>query len=142
VTADAATATATATADWIVECMGNADLAGLARRYADNVLLDVSSPKWRAQLQGRAAATESLAEDAAKLPNVRTAWSRATVGADAVVVEYEMRWDAPDGEALSRAVSIFRLDGEQIVEHRDYCCGAWTPADIAKNIAEAPIIRW
>jgi predicted SnoaL-like aldol condensation-catalyzing enzyme len=133
---------ATATADWIVECMSKADLAGLARCYADSVLLDVSSPKWRAQLQGRAAAAESLAEDAAKLPNLRTAWSHATIGADAVVVEYEFRWDSPDGEALSRAVSVFQLDGNEIVEHRDYCCGGWAPADLAKNMAEAPIIHW
>ena len=134
--------TGTATADRIVDCMGSADLAGLARYYAADVLLDASSPKWRAQLQGRAAAAESLAEDAAKLPNLRTTWSHATVTADAVVVEYELRWDAADGEALSRAVSIFRLRDNEIAEHRDYCCGAWSPADIARNLAEAPIIHW
>ena len=132
----------TATADWIVECVGNADFVGLAPRYAENVLLDVSAPKWRAQLQGRASAAQSLAEDTEMLPNVRTGWSRATIGADTVVVEYELRWDDPEGEALSRAVSVFRLDGDEIVEHRDYSCGAWSPADIAKNIAEAPIIHW
>jgi predicted SnoaL-like aldol condensation-catalyzing enzyme len=134
-------ATAT-TADWIVECMSNADIGALAPRYAANVLLDVCAPKWRVQLQGRSAAAESLAEDVARLPNVRTTWSRATVADDSVVVEYELRWDSPDGEALSRAVSIFRLDGAEIVEHRDYCCGVWSPADIEKNIAEAPIIHW
>ena len=130
------------TAERIVECMSNADIAGLAPLYADNVLFDTSSPKWRAQLHGRNAAAQSLAEDTARLPNVRTTWSRATVGGDSVVVEYELRWDEPDGEALSRAVSIFRLDGDEIVEHRDYCCGVWSPADITKNIAEAPIIHW
>lgn len=136
------TATGTATADRIVACMDRADIPGLAQYYADSVLLDVSWPKWRAQLQGRKAAAESLVEEVAKLPNVRTTWSRATVTADAVIVEYELRWDDPDGEALSRACSVFRLAGDEIVEHRDYCCGGWSPADLAKNMAEAPIINW
>ena len=130
------------TADRIVECFGNADLAGLARYYADNVLLDVSAPRWRAQLQGRAAAAESVAEDAAKLPNLRTAWSRATVTADAVAVESECRFDGAGGEYLWRCVDLVRIVAGEIVEHTQYCTGCWPPDQISRQVAEAPMVRW
>ncbi len=130
------------TSEWVVDCLRVADLGRIAHRYAGNVLLDLDMPMWRVQLQGRDAASEVLAEQLEELPNLRTTWVRATTAPDTVVAEYELRWDGPDGEQLSRAVSIFRLDGDQIIEHSDYCCGAWTPEDIARNQAEAPIVRW
>ena len=135
-------ATTTPTDEWVVHCLRSADLARIAQRYSGNVLLDLDMPMWRVQLQGRDAASQVLDEQLAVLPNLRTTWVRATKTADTVVAEYELRWDGPDGEQLSRAVSIFRLAGDRIVEHSDYCCGAWTPQDIAKNKAEAPIVRW
>jgi predicted SnoaL-like aldol condensation-catalyzing enzyme len=134
--------TTTPTTAWVVDCLRTADLARIAERYSGNVLLDLDMPMWRVQLQGREAASQVLEEQLAELPNLRTTWVRATDAGDTVVAEYELRWDGPEGEQLSRAVSIFRLAGDQIVEHSDYCCGAWTPHDIAKNKAEAPIVRW
>ena len=134
--------TTTPTNDWVVERLRRADLAGIAQRYAANVLLDMNVPMWRVQLQGREAASQVLDEQLGELANLRTTWVRATNAGDTVVAEYELRWDGADGEQLSRAVSIFRLVNGQIVEHSDYCCGAWTPQDIAKNKAEAPIVRW
>ena len=130
------------TTEWVVDCLRTADLGRIAQRYAGNVLLDLDMPMWRVQLKGRDAASQVLAEQLRELPNLRTTWVRATLADDAVVAEYELRWDGPDGEQLSRAVSIFRLAADQITEHSDYCCGAWTPQDIARNKAEAPIVRW
>jgi len=134
--------TTTATTAWIVDCLRAADLAGLAQRYAPNVLLDMNMPMWRVQLQGRNVAAEALDEQVAALPNLRTTWVRPTVTIDTVVAEYELRWDGTEGEQLARAVSVFRVHDDVIVEHSDYCCGAWTPQDIARNKAEAPIVRW
>jgi predicted SnoaL-like aldol condensation-catalyzing enzyme len=134
--------TTTPISDWVVERLRTADLGGIAERYAANVLLDMNVPMWRVQLQGRDAASQVLDEQLSELRNLRTTWVRATNAGDTVVAEYELRWDGADGEHLSRAVSIFRLANGQIVEHSDYCCGEWTPEDIAKNKAEAPIVRW
>ncbi len=130
------------TTEWVVDCLRDAEIAQLAQRYSGDVLLDLDMPMWRVQLQGRDAASQVLEEQLEVLPNLRTTWIRATTTPDTVVAEYELRWDGPEGEQLSRAVSIFRLAGDKIIEHSDYCCGAWTPADIARNKAEAPIVRW
>ncbi len=130
------------TTEWVVHCLRTADIARIAERYSGNVLLDLDMPMWRLQLQGRDAASQVLEEQLEELPNLRTTWIRATTAENTVVAEYELRWDGPDGEQLSRAVSVFRLAADQIVEHSDYCCGAWSPADIARNKAEAPIVRW
>jgi ketosteroid isomerase-like protein len=135
------TATSTS-ADWLTQRLRAADWASIATRYAPDVVLDVNMPKWRMQLQGRAAAAEAVAEDIQKLTNVRTVWVRATGTIDTVILEYELRWDGDGGESMSRAVCVFRLVDGRIVEHTEYCCGAWSPGDLAKNIAEAPIIRW
>ncbi len=47
---------------------------------------------------------------------------------------------ARDGECLWRAVDIFRLDGDAVVEHGQYCTGRWTPADVTGQAAEAPMV--
>jgi len=130
------------TTEFLVECLRTANLTGIAERYAPGVLVDMNVPHWRFQLQGRLAAAELAAEEVDRLPNVRATWVRATTTDDALVVEYELQWDGAGGRELSRAVSIFRLEGDRVVERTDYCCGNWTPADIARIKAEAPIVRW
>jgi predicted SnoaL-like aldol condensation-catalyzing enzyme len=130
------------TADWLTERLRAADWTSITSRYAANVVLDVNVPKWRMQLQGRDAVAQAVAEDLQKLKNVRTPWVRTTSNADTVVLEYELRWDGIGGEWMSRAVCLFRLAGGSIVKHTEYCCGGWDPQDLAKNLAEAPIITW
>jgi predicted SnoaL-like aldol condensation-catalyzing enzyme len=134
--------TTTSTTEFIAQRMQAADFATLVERYAPNALLDCHTPFWRFQLQGPSAIAEYAHEAVDALPNVHTTALRTTLAADAVVVEYELRWDGPEGEELSRAVSIFRLVDDVIVEQVDYCCGNWTPSHIAKNKAEAPMVRW
>jgi hypothetical protein len=133
---------AAGTAEWIVGRMRAADVTGVSQRYAPNVLLDVQTPSGRVQLQGRSSAAVLLAELVDALTNMRVSWVRPTVTAEVVVVEYELRWDAPGGECVSRAVSVYRLAGDAIVEHVDYSCGAWTSEDIQRIMSEAPIVRW
>jgi predicted SnoaL-like aldol condensation-catalyzing enzyme len=129
-------------ADWILERLAAADLPALESRYAVDVLLDVTRPAWRLQLRGRRAAAEFLAEEQRDRRNARTTWLRATPAADAIVAEYETRWDGPDGEHLTRTVSVLRIAGDEIVEHSDYGCGTWTPERFERNQAQAPIIHW
>jgi hypothetical protein len=83
------------TTEWVVDCLRTAELGRIAQRYAGNVLLDLDMPMWRVQLQGRDAASQVLEEQLRELPNLRTTWVRATLADDAVVAEYELRWDGP-----------------------------------------------
>ena len=53
-----------------------------------------------------------------------------------------MRFDGDDGEYLWRAVDIFRIDGDTVTEHTQYCTGCWSPDQIARQTAEAPMVRW
>ena len=129
-------------ADFIVDRVRAADLASLVERYAPNALLDMNTPFSRFQLQGREAIAEFAREGLGQLPNLHTTFVRSDLARDAVVVEYEFRWDGPDGEQLSRGVSIFRITDDAVIEHVEHCGGNWTPSDIARNQAEAPIVRW
>jgi predicted SnoaL-like aldol condensation-catalyzing enzyme len=128
--------------EWVLDRLAAGDLAALPEHYAADVLLDVNRPAWRVQLRGRAAAAEFFAEEGQDRVNVRTAWIRTTATDAAIVAEYEQRWDGPDGERLTRTVSVLRMADDEIIEHADYGCGIWTPEAIAKNRAEAPIIEW
>lgn len=133
---------AVGTAEWIVGRIEAADIAGVAARYAPNVLLDVHTPAGRVQLQGIPGATELLAEHHGTLTNASVPWLRTTVARDVVVIEYELRWEVTAGECISRAVSVYRLSDGAIVEHTHYSCGQWTPEDVRRIMSEAPIVRW
>jgi predicted SnoaL-like aldol condensation-catalyzing enzyme len=58
------------------------------------------------------------------------------------VIESEVRFRKDTEECLWRAVDIFRIAGDRIVEHTQYCSGVWTPEQIARQAAEAPMVRW
>jgi hypothetical protein len=40
------------------------------------------------------------------------------------------------------AVDIFRVDGDEVTEHVQYCTGCWPPDQIARQAREAPMVRW
>jgi hypothetical protein len=132
----------TTTAEWILDRVRASEWSRLPERFAPAVLVDLNVPQWRVQLQGRETAGQAIREQLGALPNVRTTWMRSAVAGDTVMLEYEMRWDGPDGEYLSRAAAAVRVEGEELVEYTEYCTGNWSPDDIARNRAEAPIVRW
>ena len=125
-----------------VACLEAADWEGLAGCYAADVLLDMNLPTWRFQLQGRDAVRAYFVEQTGGLANLRTTALRTVPTSEGVIVEEEMRFDADGGEYLWRANDIFRVDGDEIVEHSQYCTGCWSPDDIARQSTEAPMIRW
>ena len=126
----------------IVKAMDAADWLTLADCYAPDVLLDMNLPTWRFQLQGRDAARQYLVEQTQGLANLRTTAQRVMRISDGVIVEEEMRFDGDDGEYLWRAIDIFHTVDDQIVEHAQYCTGCWTPEQIDRQAAEAPMVRW
>ena len=134
--------TTTSVADALVEAMRNADWDAVVATYAPDVLLDVNSPLWRFQLQGREAAATWFAEELTGIDNLRLTEYRVHRSDSVLVIEEEMRFDRDGGEHLWRAVDIFRIDNGTVVEHTQYCTGVWDPAQIERQRREAPIVRW
>jgi hypothetical protein len=129
-------------ADHAIVCLRAADYAALTEWYAPDALLDVNLPTWRFQLQGPAAIRQYFTEQSAPLSNLYCAQLRELVTDDSVSVESECRFDGPDGAGLWRCIDVLRIVGDEIVEHTQYCTGCWTPTDIARQSAEAPMLRW
>jgi ketosteroid isomerase-like protein len=127
--------------DKVVDRITALDYEGLTDLYASDALLDLNLPSWRFQLQGPDAARRWFKEHP-EMPNLRCTSHRIMPIEDGVIVENEGHYDLDDGEHLFRAIDVFHLDGDEIVEHVEYCSGDWTPADIARQRAEAPMVRW
>jgi ketosteroid isomerase-like protein len=128
--------------DRLVAAMRDADWAAIAATYAPDVLLDMNLPTWRFQLQGRDAVAQYFAEQTGGLTALRTTQHRVSSTPTGVVIEEEMRFDGDGGEYLWRAVDIFVIDGDTVTEHTQYCTGCWPPDQIARQTAEAPMVRW
>lgn len=134
--------TTTTVTDRLVDAMRAADWQAITDTYAPDVLLDINLPTWRFQLQGRDAAAQQLREQTEGLANLRTVGHEIHHTDSGVIIEEEMRFDGDDGEYLWRAIDVFRIDGDLVTEHRQYCTGCWTPDDIARQAQEAPMVRW
>jgi ketosteroid isomerase-like protein len=129
-------------ADHAIVCLRAADYAALTERYAPDAVLDVNLPMWRFQLQGPAASRQYFTEQMAPLSNLNCTQLRELIAGNSVSVESECRFDGPDGAGLWRCIDVLRIVGDEIVEHTQYCTGCWSPADIVRQSAEAPMVRW
>jgi hypothetical protein len=136
------TTTTAELADAVRRCYEAEDWGGLAALYAPDVLLDVHPPGWRYQIQGADAAAAQWKAILDQFDDFRVAWVRATPTATGAVVEWEMHTGRGDGEHLCRQVDILHGDGTRITEHVVFCGGMWDAATIARQKAEAPIVRW
>jgi ketosteroid isomerase-like protein len=133
---------ARATTARIVAALEAADYPALAGLYAPDAVLDMNLPTWRFQHQGADQIRTYFREQTGGLANLRCTQCAAANNDDTVMVESECRFDGDDGEYLWRCVDIFSIDSGQITRHTQYCTGCWTPSDIARQIAEAPMVRW
>lgn len=132
----------TTVADRLVTAMREANWSAIVATYAPDVLLDMCLPTWRFQLQGRDAAAQYFIEQTSGLTDLHTTQHRVFSTDAGVIIEEEMRFDGEDGEYLWRAVDIFVIDGGTVTEHTQYCTGCWPPDQIARQAAEAPMVRW
>jgi hypothetical protein len=128
--------------DRLVAGMRDADWDAITATYAPDVLLDMNLPTWRFQLQGRDAAAQYFLEHTGGFDALRATQVRASRTEDGVIIEEEMRFDGEGGEYLWRAVDIFVIDGDAVTQHTEYCTGCWPPEQIARQAAEAPMLRW
>ena len=53
-----------------------------------------------------------------------------------------MRTGHGDGEHLCRQADVLHGEGNTITEHVVFCTGMWDAATVARQKAEAPMIRW
>jgi len=128
--------------DRLAAAMGNADWDAITDTYASDVLLDMNLPTWRFQLQGRDAAADYFVEQMKRFSNLHTTQHRVMPTSDGVIIEEEMRFDGDGGEYMWRAVDVFRVDGDTVIEHTQYCTGCWPPDQISRQADEAPMVRW
>jgi hypothetical protein len=126
----------------LVDAMHDADWDAITHTYAADVLLDMNLPTWRFQLQGRETVSQYFREQTGGLTNLHLLSQQVHHTDNGVVIEEEMRFDGADGEYLWRAVDIFRIDGDQVTGHTQYCTGCWPPDQIARQALEAPMVRW
>jgi hypothetical protein len=128
--------------DRLVTAIRDADWDTVVASYAPDVLLDMNLPTWRFQLQGREAAAQYFIEQTNGLTDLRTTQHRVFSTDIGVIIEEEMRFDGEGGEYLWRALDIFIVDDDTVTEHTQYCTGCWPPDQIARQAAEAPMVRW
>ena len=136
------TTTTTNLTDTVRRCYENQDWDGLAALYAPDVLLDMHPPGWRYQIQGAAAASTQWKAIIDQFEDFRVTWARATPTDDGVIVEWEMHAGHGDSEHMCRQADVLHGDGSTITEHVVFCTGMWDAATIARQKAEAPMIRW
>jgi hypothetical protein len=136
------TTTTTELTDTVRRCYETEDWDGLAALYATDVVLDMHPPGWRYQTQGADAVAAQWKAMIDQFQDFRVTWVRATPTDGGVVVEWEMHTGHGDSEHLCRQVDILHGDGATFTEHVAFCGGMWDAATIARQQAEAPMIRW
>jgi hypothetical protein len=134
--------TTTSQTDTVRRCYETQDWDSLAALYAPDVLLDMHPPGWRFQIQGADDVAAQWKAIIDQFEDFRVTWVRATPTERGVVLEWEMYTGHGDREHLCRQVDILHGDGAAITEHVVFCGGMWDAATIARQKAEAPMIRW
>jgi len=133
------TATTTIT-DRIVDAYLAGDVDALADACAEDVLVDIIVPTWQFQIAGRGTVRHGLAQEEFP-PGRHVAWHQRTDTAAGVLLEVEA-WAPIDGEQRKwHELNHFRIADGQIVEMVQYCSGVWDAKTIARQQAEAPMVR-
>ena len=91
---------------------------------------------------GSRGSTGCFIEQISGLENLRSTYVRQWASGEHLVLENEARFTRDGEEYLWRAEDIFSIAGDQIVEHTQYCTGCWTPEQVARQAAEAPMVSW
>lgn len=134
------TTTATSLADAVTTAYLAADTDGFLDLCADDVLVELVVPQWRFQITGRDPVRQGLAEGEF-LPGRQVLWHRRTDLPDGVLLE--VHCTAPMHGETHRwfELNTMRFAGGKVAEVVQYCSGFQDPATIARNDAEAPLVR-
>lgn len=116
------------------------DFDELDEVYAPNALLDANVPAWRFQRLGLDEIVAQYKEWYLPTPVRITGWKekRTTWGA---VIEVESSAGEGEDEKYVREIHIFLTADDRITEHISYCTGPWDRETVARQRAEAPMVR-
>lgn len=107
--------------------------------FTDDVFLDFTSPQWRQQAQGIAAALAIRAYGhprPGRVPRLR--YDPTPTG---FVLEWEEEWDDAAGHWYCREMMRAEVRDGSISELSVYCTGDWDEALVARHAREVNLIR-
>lgn len=109
--------------------------------YAPDALIDANVPSWRFQRQGLDQIRDQYASWSPRQPYRLVEWKATDIGG-AVIVEVAMHeHEGTPEQVYTREVHILKIDGDRITEHTLYCTGPWDRETVARQRAEAPMVR-
>ncbi len=117
------------------------DVAGVARCYRADAILDANVPYWRYQLQGGDAIRAAYAEELANVTDPVVTSSRVTEMNGGLVVEVEVRFGSDSEQHLWRELHLLEGDAAGIARHTTYCTGIWDSAAIRRQAVESPMVE-
>lgn len=125
--------------DQFLERYAAGDADGMLALCRPDAVVDANVPQWRYQVHPDA--LRSQLRENGQMPdrNVTVEYHEAT--RDGAVVEVQTRGTHDGGPVLVREVWMVRTDGEKVTEWTFYCTGPWDTATIARQRAEAPMLR-
>ncbi|HEX5017615.1 MAG TPA: nuclear transport factor 2 family protein [Actinomycetes bacterium] len=126
-------------AEAVVAALVSGDTDRYLAVCAPDVLLDLVVPMWRFQLSGHDGLREALAGEF--LPGRRVNEQHVTPTSDGVLVELEAE-GLEDGQPVKWwTMHHIRIDGDRVVEHIAHCSGMLDQQQMARQAAEAPMVR-
>ena len=134
------TTTITSLADAVTAAFLAGDTDTTIGLCAEDVLIELVVPQWRFQISGHEAARQGLVEGEF-LSGREVRWHERTDLADGLLLELECV--APMNGEPHRWFELnrFRFAGGKVAEIVQYCSGYQDAATIARNDAEAPLVR-
>jgi hypothetical protein len=132
--------TTTTLTDRLADAYLAGDADALADACAEDVLVELVVPHWRFQVAGRETLRTLIAREEF-VPGRRVTWHRRTETADGLLLEVETHAPIEGQDRLWLAMNQFRVVDGQVVEMVQYCSGIWDEATIARQAAEAPMVR-
>jgi hypothetical protein len=127
--------------DGYVDAFAATDADAIASHYAAEMLVDVNVPTWRFQVSDPQELRALLQVEEFQAGYRLARW-RANPTADGVLVELEARYGENPDQRMAREMHHLVRGPEGITEHVLFCTGVWSPATVAAQAAEAPMVRW
>lgn len=129
----------TAVVDQLVKRWVTGDAAGMVDLCHPDALLDINVPQWRYQIRPAEALPNLQANT--EMPDRAVTVGYYEQTNDGGVVEFQIRGAYQGEQVLIRELWTVRTDGDKITEWIMYCTGPWDAATIARQRAEAPMIK-
>lgn len=109
-------------------------------RFTRPTLLDANVPEWRFQRLGLDEIIAQYKEWYLPTPPRITGWKEKRTAWGAVI-EVESSGGEGEDEKYVREIHIFLTADDRITEHISYYTGPWDRESVARQRAEAPMVR-